>query len=340
MLYAVIAAWLMATIGTVLAMRYARSRALLDQPGERRSHDVPTPRGGGVAIVLAVVVVGLGVLVATPTRPDGLAAVWGAALAGFLVVAAVGWLDDHRPMSVRVRLLVHVGAAGLFSAVSWFATGDALITVVAFLAPLVLTNVWNFMDGINGIASTQAIAVAIFLSLALTGTATTLALALAAATWAFLPYNFPRARIFLGDVGSGALGYFLGVLFTLAVWRKWLQVPGIGGAVLLALPLSAFLIDASFTLARRILHGERWWTPHVQHAYQVSSRRLGHAWVTMGFLGWTVLACLLAVSARAQSELFALVMTVGWYTLGVFAWWYIQRWARAGKSAVRNGIST
>lgn len=340
MLHAVIAAWLMATIGTVLAMRYARSRALLDQPGDRRSHEVPTPRGGGVAIVVAVAVVGLGLLVSTPTRPDGLAAVWGAALVGFLLVAAVGWLDDHRPMSVRVRLVVHVGAAGLFSTAAWLATGDALVTVVALLAPLVLTNVWNFMDGINGIATTQAIAVAIFLSLALTGTATTLALALAAATWAFLPYNFPRARIFLGDVGSGALGYFLGVLFTLAVWRQWLQVPSFGGVVVLTLPLSAFLIDASFTLARRILHGERWWTPHVQHAYQVSSRRLGHARVTMGFLGWTLLACLLAVSARGQSEHFALVMAIGWYTLGGLAWRRIQGWARAGETTIRSGNST
>ena len=340
MWYAVLAAWLIAAFGTVLSIRYARSRALLDQPGDRRSHEVPTPRGGGVAIVAAVAVVGLGLLVLNSAPRDAHATVWMAALGGFFAVAAIGWLDDHRPLSASLRLIVHIGAAGTFSGALWLATRNPAIAGVGFLAPLVLTNVWNFMDGINGIAASQAIAVMVFLSLGMEGAWPKLALASAAATWAFLPYNFPRARIFLGDVGSGALGFLIGVFISLAFWNQLLQAHGWTKALLLSLPVSAFLIDASFTLTRRILRGERWWTPHVQHAYQMTSRRFGHARVTMGFLAWTLLACLLAVSGQRQSEQFALVMVASWYTLGAATWWRIQRWHRFGESAVRSGSST
>ncbi|RZA28207.1 MAG: lipopolysaccharide biosynthesis protein, partial [Proteobacteria bacterium] len=131
----------------------------------------------------------------------------------------------------------------------------------------------------------------------------------AAATCGFLPFNFPRARIFLGDVGSGALGYLVAMLL--------LAVPSHQGKWWLALlPLSAFLIDAGFTLAGRMLAGERWWQPHVRHLYQAWARKLGgHATVTLAYAVFSLLAVIMMLAA------------VGWTpraTVGGVAVWYVS----------------
>lgn len=335
-LYPVLAAWLIGTAGTALAIRYAHARDLLDHPGDRRSHQAATPRGGGIAIVAATLLVGSALLVQAWGREGGQPSLLISFLTGFSLVAAIGWVDDHRPLSARARLAVHVVAAAMFAMAIWTATSHAGLTLLAFLAPLVLTNVWNFMDGINGIAATQAAAVAGFLSLALNGVWVPLALAMVAATWAFLPFNFPRAKVFMGDVGSGALGFGLGVLVAIAAWRVVEAAPGRASVLLLALPLSAFLVDATLTLGRRMLRGERWWTPHVQHAYQGAARRWGHGRVTMGFLGWTLLACLLAVAASSRSDFFVVTVLVVWYTLGAACWWQLQRSTKAREAVVRS----
>lgn len=334
MLYAVLAAWLIATVGTALAIRYAHGRALLDHPGDRRSHETPTPRGGGIAIVAAVLLVGLAFWLRPWNGAGNPSPLMAAFLAGLAMVAAIGWVDDHRPLPAAGRLLVHVMAAGLFAGACWAATGHVGLTLVAFLAPLVLTNVWNFMDGINGIAATQTVVVAGFLSLAVDGAWTVVALATAAATWAFVPYNFPRAKVFMGDVGSGALGFALGCLLAVAIWRSLEARPALSSALLLALPVSAFLVDATLTLAGRILRGERWWTPHVQHAYQATARQVGHGRVTMGYLGWTLLACVIAVLARSQSDFFVAALVAIWFTLGAVLWRRLRRWAQVRESAV------
>lgn len=335
MFYAVLAAWVIGTVGTALAIRYAHARALLDQPGDRRSHDIATPRGGGVAIVIAVVVVGLGLL-GPWSKADAQSGLVLPFLAGFGLVAAVGWADDHRPLPASLRLFVHVFAAGVFAGAVWIETGHAGLAAVAFAAPVVLTNVWNFMDGINGIAATQAVAVAAFLSMALSGVWMVLALATAAAAWAFLPFNFPRAKVFMGDVGSGAVGFALGCLAAVAAGGVMEAGTTRATVLLLAMPLSAFLVDATLTLAGRILRREPWWTPHVLHAYQGAARVAGHGRVTMGFLGWTLLACAAALLASGTSDIFVITLVAGWYTLGAVLWLRLQRWARASHSVVRS----
>ncbi|TWI11592.1 UDP-N-acetylmuramyl pentapeptide phosphotransferase/UDP-N-acetylglucosamine-1-phosphate transferase [Lysobacter ruishenii] len=331
------AAWLIGTIGTALAIRYAQARAMLDQPGERRSHQVPTPRGGGVAIVVAALVVGIGQLMSQWGHVGGQSGLVLAFLAGFGLVAAIGWADDHRPLPASVRLLMQVLAAGVFAGALWIETRHMGLALLAFVAPVVLANVWNFMDGINGIAATQAVVVAAFLSLALPGLWMVLALAIAAATWAFVPFNFPRAQVFMGDVGSGAIGFALGCLIAVAVARGLETTPARASVWLLALPLSAFLVDATLTLAGRILRGERWWTPHVLHAYQGAARVVGHGKVTMGFLAWTLLACAVALTAWSHSDIFVLATVASWYTLGAVLWFLLQRWARVHQSVVRSG---
>jgi UDP-N-acetylmuramyl pentapeptide phosphotransferase/UDP-N-acetylglucosamine-1-phosphate transferase len=171
-----------------------------------------------------------------------------------------------------------------------------LDTVFAFVLVMVMVNVWNFMDGIDGLAASQAAIAAAGLALVLgTGPWAWLGAGLFAALAGFLPFNFPKARVFLGDVGSGALGYLLALLILAASIGRREQWP------FLLLPVSVFLIDAGFTLAMRMLRRERWWEPHVQHAYQSWSRRLGsHVPVTMAYAASSLFAVALMVGAIAQ----------------------------------------
>lgn len=315
------AAWflvhlLFGAAGAGLARRYALRRALLDQPGERRSHSVPTPRGGGVAIAVSLFVATAILAAWIPAQAPMLAG-FGVGLA---LVSLIGWIDDHRPLSAWLRLAVHVLGGAVFAIAAWWQAGDARVAAVAFVATVALVNVWNFMDGIDGLAASQAILVAA-VPAALAGAAgLALGLALVGATLGFLPWNFPRARLFLGDVGSGALGFAIGGLVALAV--------ATGGAVALALcllPLSAFLLDAGLTLARRMLRRERWWQPHVTHAFQHAARRHGHVRVTAAFGAWTVLATATAWAIRNMPFTSLIISLLPWYAAGAAAWWLLQR---------------
>lgn len=312
----------LAAVGTWLARGYALRRELLDLPGERRSHAVATPRGGGIAIVVVVVLaMAAAVAGAAPVQPM----LAGAFALGLVMVAAVGLVDDHRPLSPWLRLAVHALSAAVFSAALSHAGATPLVTAITFGMILVLVNVWNFMDGINGIAATQALLVAGALLAGLDGGWALVALAMAAACLGFLPYNFPRARIFMGDVGSGATGFAVAALG--GVFAAGAE-PGAG--VLLLLPLSAFLVDAGLTLLRRVLRGERWWTPHVQHGYQAWARRAGHVPVTLGYAAWTLAGLFLAHVCSDVDMVFILPICIGWYTGAASIWWLLQRHDRPG----------
>ncbi|MEO6170964.1 MAG: lipopolysaccharide biosynthesis protein [Lysobacter sp.] len=304
--------------GTLLARRYAVARDLLDHPGERRSHQVATPRGGGIAIVAAVLVAVVALAVRDESQRWLLASFGG----GLLLVAGIGLLDDHRPLSARLRLAVHGLAGSIFAASVYLATGSPWTALFALALTLVLTNIWNFMDGINGLAASQALLVAGALGWMLGGSWGLLALALAAACAGFLPFNFPSARIFLGDVGSGAIGYALAGLVTIAVMRHATT------AAWLLLPLSAFLLDASLTLIMRLLQGERWWTAHTRHAYQCWARRVGHSRVTMAYAGWTALAVGVAVLFQAQGAPAALLASATACVTGTAVWWKLNERSR------------
>ena len=309
----------LSALGTWLARAYALRRQLVDQPGERRSHSVATPRGGGIAIVVVVLLAAGGVAASGGSDPasQGLLAAFAGGLA---MVALAGLVDDHRPLSPWLRLGVHALAAGWFAIALWLEGAAPATAVATFLAIVVLVNVWNFMDGIDGIAATQAVLVGAGLAVGLDGAWSLLAAALAAAALGFLPYNLPRARIFMGDVGSGAIGFALAALggvFTAGAGPK--------GGLLLLVPLSAFLVDAGLTLLRRVVRGERWWTPHVQHAYQGWARRVGHVPVTAAYAGWTAAGLLLAFACRDVDLVFILLGGLGWYTSAAVAWWWLQR---------------
>ena len=283
---------------TALAVDYGRRRGLIDLPGQRRSHAAPTPRGGGIGIVASVCVV-LAALAVRGQLPQLPALGLGAAL---LLVAAVGWWDDHHPLSARLRLGVHGIAAIVFLA--GLPMELPAVQALAFAAVLVFAlvaaiNVCNFMDGINGIAASQAGLIAAGLAVAFVEAGSPgwglLAAALAAACAGFLPFNLPRARIFLGDVGSGALGLLVGVLLLVAWLRGALPLPAV-----LLLP-SAFALDAGLTLLGRMRAGKRWMRPHREHLYQWLVRSgASHLAVTAGYAGWTAL--MLAAAALLQRQ--------------------------------------
>lgn len=259
--------------------RYALARSMLDVPNDRSSHTVPTPRGGGVSIVV--------------TFLSGLVAMWSAGLidSGFFLgavgagglVAVIGFMDDHGHIAARWRLLGHFAAAAW---VLWWTGGLAPMEVfgIAFdpgwvgnvfaLFYLVwMLNLYNFMDGIDGLASVEAISVcgSVCLLYWISGHEGFVwtPLLLAMSVLGFLVWNFPPAKIFMGDAGSGFLGIILGAL--------GLQAASVGPDLLWAwlILLGVFVVDATFTLLRRLLRGEKVYEAHRSHAYQYASRVYG-----------------------------------------------------------------
>ncbi|WP_026145550.1 MraY family glycosyltransferase [Pseudomonas asplenii] len=285
--------WLLLPIVTIIALfltgglrRYALSRSLIDIPNARSSHTIPTPRGGGVAIVISF-------LLTLPVAASMGFVSWplGFALLGAGAgIAVLGFLDDHGHISARWRLLGHFIAAtwslfwlsglpplsllGFPLDLGWLGHGLAAVYLVWLL------NLYNFMDGINGIASIEAICVCLGGAL-LYGLNGNIALALlplllAFSVAGFMYWNFPTARIFMGDAGSGFLGITLGILSLQAAWTApqlfwgWLVLLGV------------FIVDATWTLLRRLLRGEKVYEAHRSHAYQFASRQFGkHLPVTL-----------------------------------------------------------
>lgn len=266
--------------------RYALSKSLIDVPNARSSHTVPTPRGGGVAIVLSflLLVPLLSIFSLLPW-----ASAWGLIGAG-VGVAVLGFLDDHGHIAARWRLLGHFSAA--VWALFWLGGIPPLtimgvvfdmgwIGVVLSLFYLVwMLNLYNFMDGIDGLASIEAIAVCVSASLiyALMGFSSLAwaPLLLSFTVAGFLYWNFPPAKIFMGDAGSGFLGVTLGILSLQAAWVSpallWVWV----------ILMGVFVVDATFTLVRRLVRGDKVYEAHRSHAYQYASRQFGrHLPVTL-----------------------------------------------------------
>jgi Fuc2NAc and GlcNAc transferase len=259
-----LASWLF----TNLVRRYALANGVLDIPNARSSHRVPTPRGGGVGIIIPVVVV----LFALPLTGFP----WSLSSAAALVVAlvaVVGWVDDHRSLSVRVRLIGHL-VAGVIVAVVASGAGVRPFhpAIPAMLAAawwvfwtVSAINVVNFIDGIDGIIGLQAFVYGLFAVAAVglqASPAAVLALALAGAALGFLLLNWSPARIFMGDVGSGSLGVIFVVLGVLTMREA-------GWSIVHAfLPLMPIFADEVLTMSRRIARGESLSEPHRTHVYQ------------------------------------------------------------------------
>lgn len=240
-------------IGWWLRSGYAAKLAL-DCPNERSLHDRPMPRVGGLGIVLGVALSWL----ILGTAPLVL-------LLCFLGLAALSYLDDRLGVSVSLRLSAHLAVAGIWVASVLPDHGPAAGIAVVF-AIAWACNLYNFMDGSDGLAGGMALIGFSFLALAAGGTGRPnlawLCVSVAGAALGFLAYNFPPARIFMGDVGSVPLGFAAGAIGSWGsyegAWPFWLPL----------LVFAPFLADASVTLARRMWRGERFWHAHRDHYYQ------------------------------------------------------------------------
>jgi Fuc2NAc and GlcNAc transferase len=274
--------------------RYALATFMIDTPNERSSHSKPTPRGGGMTIVIVYLLLLLYLLTETGSFQSVVIALGGSGL----IIGLVGSLDDHGHVAARWRLLAHFSGAAW--ALFWLPGVPPLhllgvtLTLPWIVYPLAalflvwLLNLYNFMDGIDGIASIEAMTVCVGGALIfwLLGfpAQMVLPLALAASVAGFLVWNFPPARIFMGDAGSGFLGMALGVLTLVAaliepqlLW-SWLILLGV------------FIVDATYTLIRRLARGDKVYEAHRSHAYQYASRHYGaHLPVTLAVFAINVI---------------------------------------------------
>jgi UDP-N-acetylmuramyl pentapeptide phosphotransferase/UDP-N-acetylglucosamine-1-phosphate transferase len=254
---------------TWVVLRALKRRQILDHPNERSSHEAPTPRGGGIAVIVVLIIAALAIGQSAGSAAP--AELW-RVLAAAAVLACVSWLDDLRSLGALVRLAVQlaavaIGLSGLaedrfvFQGLVPF-WGDRVAAAVLWLW---FVNLFNFMDGIDGIAGTETVAIGLGLFLlALVGVLPVplglIALASVGAAIGFLWWNWHPARVFLGDVGSVPLGYLLGwLLIAAAAAGAW--------AAALLLP-AYYLADATWTLLRRAARGAAVMRAHREHFYQ------------------------------------------------------------------------
>jgi UDP-N-acetylmuramyl pentapeptide phosphotransferase/UDP-N-acetylglucosamine-1-phosphate transferase len=294
---------------TESSIRYAHRRNLIDQPGRRRSHSLPTPRGGGIGIIVAIA---LALIASRLAMGDSNVVLLLATLVGLTLVALIGWWDDHRPLPAWPKLLVHLLAASLyvaamveeiarangghFDGVTLFIIGGAGLCLIGLITWSI--NLHNFMDGINGLLAWQSVFV--FASLGFLATAQAEVrygwLAMAAAALAFVPFNFPRARVFMGDVGSGGLGF----VFVAALMPAGNPTEAFGLWVILD---SAFIVDTTATLLVRVMVGRRWYSAHREHLYQWLVRcGFSHARVVGIYALWNLCAALPCAIAYVKSR--------------------------------------
>ena len=271
---------------TGLMIVYARRAKLYDVPNQRSSHSVPTPRGGGLGIVLVflgcvAIAFSLGLL-----PSDAFFALF----VGGMIVAVIGFVDDHQHIPAKWRFLVQTVAAIIALTVlgglpdiqigsdrmSLGLPGD----ILAIIFIVWLINLYNFMDGIDGIAAAETICVAggaaVLINSGSNEFVVSLLVVFSATALGFLLWNWPPAKIFMGDVASGFIGFVLAAfalissaMDLLPIWA-WLILAGV------------FIVDATLTLLTRVFRGEQWYSAHNNHAYQKASRALkGHWPVTL-----------------------------------------------------------
>lgn len=297
-----IACFFLSTLGTWLLKKVFLRYQIIDLPDERRSHSVPTPRGGGMAIVgtflLAFFVVGY-------FYPFRQSTFWGLMLSS-VAISVLGFLDDLYTLPRTPRILAWVGITVLsilfgihLQSISLPIIGTIkfgiLSPVVTFLWLIGVTNFFNFMDGINGLAGFEALLVSGFLAgiayWAGNGLVFMAAVIIFGAALGFLPHNFPKAKIFMGDGGSNFLGYIFAALSIIGNKDLAHPIPFIVPVILLLM----FLLDAASTLLKRLPQGKDWLEPHRDHLYQrLIKLGYSHAQVT---LGYTVINLFLGIMA-------------------------------------------
>jgi len=312
-----VAAFLVALLVARLLLTPAGRRIALDTPNERSLHAHPVPRSGGIAIAA-------GVAAACVLAWPGLTVI----LAAALLLAAASLADDIVGLSTPARLVLHLGAAAAVLAFD-LEVADPLAFAVFALALVWTTNLYNFMDGADGIAGGMAVfgfgayALAAYLFGALTLAA--LCASLAAASAAFLVFNWHPARLFMGDVGSVPIGFLAGALglqgWAIGAWPLWFPL----------LVFAPFMCDATLTLLQRLLRREPLWQAHREHYYQRLVRMgFGHrgaAYIEYAAMAGCAGLALLVFREPAVVQGIALAMAA--VALGGVAVWVDRRWTRS-----------
>lgn len=273
---------ILSSIGCGYMRYYSIKKAkFIDVPNERSSHEVPMPRAGGAPMalfaILAIVFLGL-------VRPHLIPLNWVLAIGvGGGLIAWIGWLDDKSSLAASTRFVFHIIAAiwavyQLYPAETPFVFKFAAGFWVAWSI-----NFYNFMDGLDGLAGSEAVIIALgagYIAGRLGLLAPlTVAWVIAAAALGFLFWNWPPAKIFMGDAGSGFLGYAFGCL-AIGSGTGWH-----GGFYTFLLLLALFWFDATFTLLKRIIRREKFWEPHRQHLYQLAAQKgYSHHEITLFFV--------------------------------------------------------
>ncbi|KNE28286.1 MraY family glycosyltransferase [Achromobacter spanius] len=276
------AVFVVAVLATRASIAWAHHRNILDEPNHRSSHSRPTPRGGGIGVVTACIVGVTGATTMGLLSPST-----AGALACGLPIAVIGYIDDRHSLSAHSRLLVQVasavGALWLLSPLPTLAlfgfTLPAGLTLTLYLIGIVwMTNLYNFMDGIDGIAAAQAIAIGLCWAIVAGPAAAVAGMVLALAAAGFLVYNRPPAKVFMGDVGSAFCGFFI------AVAALQMQQTTQESLILWLLPAAPFILDATVTLLVRLMRKQRPNEAHRSHAYQILSRKVrAHGPVSLGY---------------------------------------------------------
>lgn len=332
---AIIGAFILSVLLTGGVRHFSLRNKILDIPNERSSHTVPTPRGGGVGFVTVFVGV-MSVWVLTGAMSWRL---WSLLVAGGVVLAVTGWLDDRYQLSARSRFLVHSAVAGFavwnlgglpaLQFGPWELYVGAWGLILATVGVVWSINLYNFMDGIDGLAGGQAVVVALagggFLAAAGDWELARVSWLLSAAVAGFLAWNWSPARIFMGDVGSGFLGYMF------AAFAIGSEQRGSVPLVAWVLMLGVFVVDTTATLIRRWRDGERLATGHRTHAYQLAVQAgLTHGQVAgLVLVLTTFLVGLVAVGLR-YPMLFLPIATVV-TTILLVVWWRVNRRRFAGS---------
>ncbi len=308
----------------VIAMlrKSAVAARLADRPNERSLHATPTPRIGGIGVMVACLPAAF-FTGATLSALAGLAA----------LLALVSLADDFRSLPVSLRLGVHAAAA--MFALTLIAPGlHPVALAAAVLAIVWMTNLFNFMDGADGLAGGMA-AIG-FATFAIAGWQSGLlplaafALAIASASIGFLAFNFPPAKVFLGDAGSVPLGFLAAGFGALGIahgaWPAWFPV----------LVFSPFIVDATVTLARRALRGERVWRAHREHCYQrLVLAGWSHRRLALSAYAWMLAVAASALAARAGEPEIRWVILASWSAVYAAALFVVERQLPPGSAAGR-----
>jgi Fuc2NAc and GlcNAc transferase len=316
-----IGAFTLSVAGVAVALWYARRTGLIDIPNQRSSHSVPTPRGGGVALVCSVVLIAAYDLT---RNEDGSKWEFFLLVAATVALAWVGWSDDRRSIRVGVRLGVHFVCAFAVALLV-----NAISPVPGFLNILWLgwwmfwavasINIVNFMDGVDGMIASQGFVFGAYLLFLLAGTTFggRYGLILAGACLGFLVWNWSPAKMFMGDVGSGPLGFFFVIGGALALGRA--PVP------LIFLPLFPLFLDALLTMVIRVRRGEKLTDAHRSHLYQrLANGGYGHARVASIYVVVEVLGAVLALSVRYAPAAYIAATVVVYMLLVVLGWKFLH----------------